>query len=134
MPMSCVYVLAADKELPFVNCQEFRTKTVHKIEMGMDAGFKLEPHRYYREAVDELGYPMKHYQYELSLEADERDLDNLKQYLTEHFSAGETVELWHLWVPEYRRLRRYHGTLPGFDMDTLKQFLDTEQACFTIMI
>lgn len=132
--MSCVYLLAADKELPLVNCQEFRTKTVHKVEIGMETGFKLEPHRYYRPAVDELGYPMKHYQYGLSLEADEKDLANLKQYLTEHFSPGETVELWHLWVPEYSRLTRYHGTLSEFDMDTVRQFLDTEQVCFTVVI
>ncbi len=132
--MSCVCLLAADKELPPVDRQEFRVKTVHKVEIGMDAGFKLEPHRYYREAVDELGYPMKHYQYELSLEADERDLDHLRQYLAQHFSTGETVELWHLWVGEHPRLVRFHGTLSDFDMDTVKQFLDTEQVCFTITI
>ena len=132
--MSCVYLLAADKELPFVNYQEFRTKTVHKTEIGMDAGFKLEPHRYYRDAVDELSYPMKHYQYELSLEADERNLDNLKKYLAQHLSARETVELWHLWVGEHRRLARYHGSLADFDLDTVKQFLEAEQACFTITI
>lgn len=133
--MSRVYVLAADKELPLVNCQEFRVKTVRKTEVGMDAGFKLGPHRYYRGSVDELGYPMKHYQYELFLEADERDLDNLRQYLAEHFSPGETVELWHLWVGmEHPRLARYHGSLSDFDMDTVRQFLDTEQVCFTVTI
>lgn len=132
--MSCVYLLASDKELPLVNCQEFRVKTVRKVEVGMDAGFKLEPHQYYRQSVDELGYPMKHYQYELSLEADERDLDHLKRYLSQHFSPGETVELWHLWVGEHPRLVRYHGTLSDFDMDTAKQFLDTEQVCFTVTI
>lgn len=132
--MSCVYLLAADKELPLINCQEFRTKTIRKIEIGMDAGFKLEPYRYYRPAVDELGYPMKHYQYGLSLEADEQDLDNLKKYLAQYFSAGETVELWHLWVGEHRRLVRYHGSLSDVDMDTVKQFLETEQVCFTITI
>ena len=132
--MSCVYLLAADKELPLVNRQEFRVKTVRKVEIGMEAGFKLEPHQYYRQSVDELGYPMKHYQYELSLEADERDLANLKQYLSEHFSPGETVELWHVWVGEHPRLTRYHGTLSEFDMDTVRQFLDTEQVCFTVVI
>lgn len=132
--MSCVYLLAADKELPLVNCQEFRVKTVRKVEIGTDAGFKLEPHRYYRESVDELGYPMKHYQYELSLEADERDLANLKHYLAEHFSPGETVELWHLWVGEHPRLTRCHGSLSEFDMDTVRQFLDTEQICLTVTI
>lgn len=132
--MSCVYLLAADKELPLVNRQEFRVKTVRKVEIGMDSGFKLEPHRYYRESVDELGYPMKHYQYELSLDADERDLANLKQYLAEHFFPGETVELWHIWVGEHPRLTRYHGTLSELDMDTVRQFLDTEQVCFTVAI
>ena len=57
---SITKALAADKELPLVNCQEFRVKTIRKVEVGMEAGFKLEPHRYYRESVDELGYPMKH--------------------------------------------------------------------------
>ncbi len=132
--MSCVYLLAADKELPLVNHQEFRVKTVRNVEIGMDSGFKLEPHRYYRESVDELGYPMKHYQYELSLEADERDLASLKQYLAEHFSPGETVELWHIWVGEHPRLTRYRGTLSELDMDTVRQFLGTEQVCFTVAI
>ena len=133
--MSCVYLLAADRELPLVNCQEFRTKTIRKVEVGMDAGFKLEPHQYYRRSVDELGYPMKHYRYELSLEADQRDLDSLKRYLSQHVSPGETVELWHLWVgSEHPRLVRFHGTLSDFDMDTVRQFLDTEQSCFTVTI
>lgn len=132
--MSCVYLLAADRELPLVNCQEFRVKTVGKTEVGIEAGFKLEPHRYYRQSVDELSYPMKHYQYELSLEADQRDLDQLKGYLSRHFSPGETVELWHIWVGEHLRLARYHGALSDFDMDTVRQFLDTEQVCFTVTI
>ena len=132
--MSCVYLLAADKPLPLVDRQGFRTKTVRKVEIGMDAGFKLEPHSYYRDSVDELGYPMKHYRYELSLEADGRDLDDLRRYLAQHFSTGGTVELWHLWVGEHPRLSRYHGNLSEFDMGTVKQFLDTEQVCFTITI
>ena len=133
--MSCVYLLAADKELPLVNCQEFRVKTIRKVEVGMEAGFKLEPHRYYRESVDELGYPMKHYQYELSLEADQGDLRSLRQYLSGHLSPGERVELWHLWVGTERpRPACFHGTLADFDMDTLRQFLNTEQACFTVTI
>ena len=133
--MSCVYLLAADRELPLIDCQEFRVMTVRKTEIGMEAGFKLEPHQYYRRSVDELGYPMKHYQYELSLEADERDLDNLRQYLSGHLSTGEAVELWHLWVgSEHPRFVRFHGTLSDFDMDTVRQFLDTEQSCFTVTI
>ena len=43
--MSGVYLLAADRELPLVNCQEFRVKTVGNTEVGIEAGFKLEPHR-----------------------------------------------------------------------------------------
>ncbi len=132
--MSCVYLLAADKELPLVNCREYRVKTVGKTEIGVEAGFQVAPHQYYRRSVDELGYPMKHYQYELSLEAGEKDLDSLKQYLIGHFSPGESVELWHLWVGEHSRLVRCHGGLSEFDMDTLRQFLDTEQACFTVTI
>ncbi len=132
--MSCVYLLAADKPLPLVNCREFRTKTVRNVQIGMETGFKLELHSYYWNSVDELGYPMKHYRYELSLEADERDLANLKQYLAEHLSPGETVELWHIWVGDYSRPIRCHGTLSEFDMDTVRQFLDTEQICLTVAI
>ena len=133
--MSCVYLLAADRELPLIDCQEFRVMTVRKTEIGMEAGFKLEPHQYYRRSVDELGYPMKHYQYELSLEADQGDLSSLRQYLSGHLSPGETVELWHLWAgSEHPRLVRIHGTLSDFDMDTVRQFLDTEQSCFTVTI
>ena len=35
--MSCVYLLAADKELPLVNFQEFRVKTNRKVEVGIEA-------------------------------------------------------------------------------------------------
>ena len=49
--MSRVYVLAADKKVP-----------------------GLEELSYYRQAVEELGYPMKPLRYGLSLDEGERDL------------------------------------------------------------
>ena len=52
--MSRVYVLASDRPLT-----------------GM------EELSYYRRAVEELGYPMKPFRYELSLENKEKDLENL---------------------------------------------------------
>ena len=51
-------------------------------------------------------------------------MEHLRQYLSQHFSPGEEVELWNIWVgvdspgcpPHFR------GRLADFDMDTLAQF------------
>ena len=129
--MSCVCLIAAEKPLPLCNFQEMRTKTVvygdTKYILSATQGFQVSEHCYYRYAVDQLNLTMKPYQYELSVEADESDLLHLKEYLSENFSAGEVVELWNLWVGVDRndRVLRYRGELSAFDMDSLKQFLES---------
>lgn len=130
--MSSVYLIAADQPLPLCDFQEMRTKTVaiptgEQFRISAPAGFRIEEHSYYRYAVDELNLAMKPYQYELSLEADESDLLHLKDYLLENFSTGEDVELWNLWVGVDRddRVLRYRGELSDFDMESLKQFLES---------
>ena len=129
-------------ELGFLVFQH--TGEVIQAERGLQAaGFRVEEHSYYRQAVDELGYTIKPYQYELHLEVHEDDLANLKSYLTEHFTSGEKTELWNLWVGNDREERpiRYRGTLSDFDLDTLEQFLTfyikdnkLNQCCMTIVI
>ena len=88
-------------------------------------GFRVFEHAYYRDAVEALGYNISPYQYELELEHCEDDLAHLKAYLQEHFSAGEKVELWNVWVgtDDLGRPTHYCGDLHDFDMDTLQQFL-----------
>ncbi len=112
--MSRVYVLAADKPLP-----------------------GLQELDYYRQAVEELGYPMKPFRYEFSLEKEETDLKYLRAYLVENFSQGETLELWSVWVHGDVNKKcppRFQGRLADFDMDALEQFLSAKESCFTITI
>ena len=127
--MSRVLLIAADKLLPLCDRQEERT-VISRFEgeeyrVTCLSGFCVREHAYYRPAVDALGYDIKSFQYELSLEEDEKDLKNLLGYLREHFTCGETVELWNLWVGEDQDNKpvRYAGNLTDFDMYTLKQFL-----------
>ena len=89
------------------------------------AGFMVEEHSYYRQAVDELGYTIKPYQYELELELHEEDLVSLKEYLSQNFQSGENVELWSIWVgiDQSGRVSHYSGCLKDFDMETMEQFL-----------
>ena len=145
--MSRVYLIVADKPLPLCDKQTERTSTVlvdgvsHTISFVR--GFCVSEHSYYRHAVDMLGYAMKPCQYELTLEFRADDLAHLKQYLAENFSAGETVELWSIWVgiDQSGRPPRYCGSLADFDMETLEQLLrpGTEngmpgQCCLTVTI
>jgi len=128
--VSCVYLIAADKPLPFCDKQAERTSTMmvngKAFTIGFVRGFRVAEHSYYRHAVEELGISMKPYQYELEAEAHEDDLTNLKVYLTENFAVGETVELWNLWVGIDRdeTVPHFRGHLSEFDMDTLEQFLN----------
>ena len=127
--MSRVYLLAADKPLPLCNRQSERTSTTYvngtPYTISFVRGFRVGEHSYYRHAVDVLGYPIKPFQYELELELYEDDLANLKQYLAENFSVGETAELWSIWVgiDQSGRLPHYSGFLKDFDMETMEQFL-----------
>ena len=139
--MSHVSLLAADKALPLCDFQEYRERTDGRDAIGMAAGFHVEEHTYYRDAVEELGFVMKPYQYAFDLENCEADLNRLTGYLRENFSAGEEVELWSIWVGNGPgRLRRYRGPLDEFDRDTLSQLFDNEklleegQTCLTVVI
>lgn len=127
--MSRVMLIAADKPLPLCDKQEERTVISRfqgeEYRVTCLSGFCVREHAYYRPAVDALGYEIKRFQYELALEEHETDLAHLLDYLRENFSAGETVELWNLWVgvDQDNRPVRYAGNLADFDMDTLNQFL-----------
>lgn len=128
--MSRVMLLAADKPLPLCDRQTERTKTVtvagETITVAFHAGFRVAEHGYYRAAVEELGWPMKPFVYELELEAHADDLAELKRYLAQYLVSGEAAELWNLWVgtDDLGRPTAYRGALAEFDMETLKQFLE----------
>lgn len=119
--MSHVLLIAADRALPLCDCGEFREHEAGGIAVGFPCGFQVSEHRYYREAADMLGFVMKPFQYELSLECCRTDLDHLLDYLRENLLPGESVELWSLWVGDGGETRpiRYRGNLSGFDLDTL---------------
>ena len=131
--MSQVYLIAADKELPLCDRQEYRESTItvpnnEHFTIGITCGFAVTEHSYYRDAVDALEYEMKPFRYELSLEQCETDLDRLLAYLREHLSPGEEVELWSLWVGDGHGERpvHYRGRLSEFDLDTLGMLTQTQ--------
>ena len=131
--MSHVNLIAASKELPLCDKQEYRESTVtvpnnEHFTIGFTCGFRVEEHSYYRDSTDCLDYEMKPFQYELTLEKCETDLTHLLTYLRENFSPGEEVELWSLWVgPEHgERPVRCRGRLPEFDLDTLGMLTETQ--------
>lgn len=135
--MSRVYVLAADKELPLWNAQEERARESGGFSVTLTQGFQVEKLDYYRQAVEELGYPMKPFRYALSLEKEETDLKNLRACLEANFSPGETVELWSVWLSgdvSKKCPPRFRGALADLDMEALEQFLAAEELCFTITI
>lgn len=112
--MSRVYVLATDRPL---------------------TGF--EELDYYRQAVEELGYPMRPFRYEFSMENKEKDWEYLRTYLETNFSQGEALELWSVWLSGDLNKKcppRFRGRLEDFDLEALKQFLDAEEICFDITI
>lgn len=134
--MSRVYVLAADKELPLWDAQEERTREQGGFSITLTQGFRVEELDYYRRAVEELGYPMKPFRYELSLEKEEADLRNLRAYLEANFSPGETLELWSVWLEDVNKKcsPRFRGRLADLDREALEQFLSAEELYFTIII
>lgn len=134
--MSRVYVLAAGKELPLCDRQEFRTSESGGYVITLLRGFRVAQLNYYRQAVEELDCPMKPFRYEIELEKDGRDLENLRAYLRQNFSQGERLELWNLWVGDtaVKCPPRFRGSLADFDMEALEQFLAAEEACFEITI
>ena len=124
--MSHASLIAADKELPLCNKQENQESTVAvsnngHFTIGFTCGFAVTEHSYCRDAVDSLEYEIKPFQYELTLEKCETDLNHLLTYLRENFSPGEEVELWSLWVGDGHGERpvHYRGRLSEFDLDTL---------------
>ena len=134
--MSRVYILAADKELPLCDVQKPRASHAGGYAVTLQRGFKVESLHYYRHAVEELGYPMKPFRYELSLEKEEEGLTNLRACLEANFSPGETLELWNVWVGDVDKKcpTRFRGRLEDFDMEALEQFLPAEEICFDITI
>ena len=144
--MSRVCLIAADKPLPLCDRQAERASAVtvsgKAFTVSFVRGFRVAEHTYYRSAVDILNYPIKPYQYELELELHEDDLRHLLEYLSAHFSPGETVELWSIWVgADQSHPVRYSGALGDFDMDTLEQLTnppdrdgDPGQCCLTVRI
>ena len=132
--MSRVYLLAADKELPPCDFQEPCTSCSGGYTVTLLQGFKVEELSYYCQGVEELGYPMKPFRYELSMQNEEEDLKNLRAYLEENFSRGEVVELWSVWVGDVNKKcpPRFQGRLEELDLEALEQFLSAEEICFRV--
>ncbi len=122
--MSCVILLAADHPMPLFDTELGRIDTlqVEGSTVTMETpGFSIQPHAYYREAVEELGLNMKPWQYELNVEAREDEAALLRDYLNKHSIPGEQVELWNLWVGEDRgeTVPCYRGRLADLDSHAL---------------
>ena len=138
--MSRVLLVAADKSLPLCSHCEIRTKTVvvegtaHTI--SFPRGFQISEHSYYRDCVNHFGYPIKPFQYELDLDAEETDLLHLKDYLRENFLFGDKVELWSIWVSDFpgRKQIRIHKSLSELDLSCLEQLLQADDLCITVTI
>ena len=132
--MSHVSLIAAGKKLPLCDKQEYRERTVtipnsKSLTVGCPGGFRVEEHSYYRDSTDDLGFEMKPFQYELTLEQCETDLNHLLTYLRENFSPGEEAELWSLWVGggHGERPIHYRGRLSEFDLDTLGMLTELQK-------
>ena len=124
--MSCVILLAADRPLPLRAATTKRTRTVSAGGRTLtveEDGFSVREHRYYRQAVDELGFAMKPCRYELDLAATEEDAALLRAYLEEHCAPGEQVELWNLWLGDDRETKvpSFRGQLMDLDREALEQ-------------
>lgn len=134
--MSRVLLIAADKPLPLWMFDQQIRRTTEDIPNPVLCGFSVFENRYYRQAVDDLGYPMKPYQYELYMYSDEADFSDLREYLREHFVPGETVELWNVWVGDVNPPKPPHfsGMFEDFDLDTLKQLFEQETCWLSITI
>ena len=146
--MSRVYLIAADRPLPLYEAEQPWTRVIKLSELfrnpdlrGQErtvsgiSHFNVQEHSYYRSAVSALDLEMKPCQYELEVEKDQWGLEQLVTYLKEHFTSGEQVELWSLWVGDtLGRPVRYAGSLADFDLETLQQFFSAEAICITITI
>ena len=132
--MSRVILLCADHPLPLYAAQTRRVY-FHRGVRYEEEGFSVQPHVYYRPAVDNLELSMKPHRYELDLRATEQDAALLRDYLRQSCIPGEQVELWNLWVGnDPARPRRFSGALGDVELDTLKQLEEDFQTCLTIRI
>ena len=138
--MSRVLLIASDKSLPLCSFCEVRTKTFviegepHTI--SFPRGFQVSEHSYYRSCVDEFGYPIKPYSYELDFEAYETDLANLKAYLSEHLTFGDQIQLWSIWISDLPERNPIRSSIPleKLDCTVLEQLLQADDLCITITI
>ena len=138
--MSAVNLLAADHPLPLYDPELRRIRTV-KAEGGEvtveTPGFSVQPHAYYRDAVEQLGLELKPCQYEVNLCPTEEEAALLRAYLKQNCVPGETVELWYLWVgTESGKPRRFSGPLEDLDRAALEQLeaRPLGQTCLSIRI
>ena len=132
--MSRVMLLCADHPLPLYDSQTRRVYFRRGVRYEED-GFSVQPHVYYRPAVDDLELPMKPHRYELDLRATAQDAALLRDYLRQNCAPGEQVELWNLWVGDARiRVFRLAGPLTDLDADALTQLEEREQTCITLTI
>ena len=132
--MSRVILLCADHPLPLYDSQTRRVDFRRGVRYEED-GFSVQPHVYYRPAVDDLELPMKPHRYELDLRATAQDAALLRDYLRQNCAPGEQVELWNLWVGDARvRAFRLMGPLVDLDADALTQLEERAQTCITLTI
>ena len=132
--MSRVILLCADHPLPLYDSQTRRVDFRRGVRYEED-GFSVQPHVYYRPAVDDLELPMKPHRYELDLRATAQDAALLRDYLRQNCAPGEQVELWNLWVGDARvRAFRLAGPLADLDADALTQLEERDQSCITLTI
>ena len=122
--MSYVMLVAADHPLPLYDSGIRRSSasTAGGAYVQVETpGFSIQPHQYYRDAVEALGLEMKLWQYELNVEAAEAEAEQLRAYLKRSCRPGETIELWNLWVGDDReeKIARFQGRLGDLDQEAL---------------
>lgn len=119
--MSLVLLIASNLPLPACDLQEEREYRHGNEVLRCPGGLKIEPLLYYRDAVEDLAFPMKPWRYELSIDPIAEDCTHLRQYLKENVEPGATLELWSLWVGGGPgRLHRFRGTLAELDPQALE--------------
>lgn len=130
--MSHVILLCADRPLPLYDPHARRVRVEGAVTVEGD-GFSVQANEYYRQAVEELDFPMKPCRYELDLEPTDQDAGLLKQYLEQHLRPGEEVQLWSVWVPRYPEdgLSRYRGQWEELDREALT-LLEGWNVCMTV--
>ena len=130
--MSHVILLCADRPLPLYDPHARRVRAEGSVTVERD-GFSVQANAYYRQAVEELDFPMKPCRYELDLEPTGQDAGLLRTYLERHLRPGEKAQLWSVWVPRYPEdgLSRYRGRLEDLDGDALAP-LEGWNVCMTV--